>query len=436
MHEVKRPEATRNDASVTAATTLPTIAPLPLAYTPDILARFAEDLERCGVVGETKIAKLLFLALISSFLERPLSVAVKGPSSGGKSHVLKQVLRFVPPSAYHELTAMSEKALIYTNLDLKHRFIILYEAGGMGPQASYIMRSLLSEGCIKYEFVDKTEKGLQVRHIEIEGPTGFLTTTTSPSLHPENETRMFSVTVQDSPDQTRAVLMALAGQKQALPDFAPWHKLHEWLVTAKHEVVIPYAVTLAELIHITSATRLRRDFNALLIGIQAHAILHQATRTCDDQGRIVATLEDYAVVRDLVADVIAEGISAAVSSTMRETVDAVSALASAPLSPFGTSSVTAKQVADRLGIDKSNATRRIKAAIKAGYLVNDELRKGQPMRLALGDPMPVEDMDVLPTVERLRGCGETGRVPPTAVHSELVTAGVGTDVTDQGMLVP
>jgi hypothetical protein len=418
------------------AAACPTIAAPLLASEPDILARFAEDLERCGVVGETKIAKLLFLALISRFLERPLSVAVKGPSSGGKSHVLKQVLCFVPPAAYHELTAMSEKALIYTDLDLKHRLVILYEAVGMGAQASYIMRSLLSEGCIKYEVVEKTEKGLQIRHIQKEGPTGFLTTTTSPSLHPENETRMFSVTVQDTPEQTRAVLIAMAGQKQALPDFEPWHELHDWLATTNHQVAIPYAVDLAELIHITSSTRLRRDFHALLIGIQAHAILHQAKRQLDGQGCIIATLEDYAAVRDLVAEVIAEGISAAVSSTMRETVDAVAALASPPLSPFGISNVTAKQVADCLGIDKSNATRRIKAAIKAGYLVNDEPRKNQPMRLALGDPMPVEDMDILPTVERLRGCVENGGVSPTAGNPELINDGAGTDLTDQGVLLP
>lgn len=431
MHEARHPDAARSDAP-----TRPTIALPPLASEPEILARFAEDLERCGVVGETKIAKLLFLALISRFLERPLSVAVKGPSSGGKSHVLKQTLRFVPPSAYHELTAMSEKALIYTDLDLRHRFVILYEAGGMGPQASYIMRSLLSEGCIKYEVVEKTEKGLNIRHIEKEGPTGFLTTTTSPSLHPENETRMFSVTVQDSPDQTRAVLIALAGQKQALPDFEPWHELHDWLATAKHQVTIPYAVALAEQIHTTSATRLRRDFNALLIGIQAHAILHQATRACDDEGCIIATLEDYAAVRDLVADVIAEGISVAVSSTMRETVDAVAALASALGDSFGTLGVTAKQVADFLGIDKSNATRRIKAAIRAGYLINNEFRKGWPSSLVLGDPMPVEDTDILPTVERLRSCVENGGVSPTAEDPELITDGAGADVTDQGVLLP
>jgi hypothetical protein len=43
-------------------------------------------------------------------------------------------------------------------------------------------------------------------------------------------------------------------------------------------------------------------------------------------GAIIATIEDYAVVRGLVADLFSEGIEAMVSTTVRETVDAISAL--------------------------------------------------------------------------------------------------------------
>jgi hypothetical protein len=38
---------------------------------------------------------------------------------------------------------------------------------------------------------------------------------------------------------------------------------------------------------------------AVLNLIKAHAILHQASRDRDDQGRIVATVDDYAIVREL-----------------------------------------------------------------------------------------------------------------------------------------
>ena len=43
-----------------------------------------------------------------------MSVAVKGPSSGGKSYLTGSVLRFFPEDAYHALTAMSERTLAYS----------------------------------------------------------------------------------------------------------------------------------------------------------------------------------------------------------------------------------------------------------------------------------------------------------------------------------
>jgi len=39
-----------------------------VALAPDILKSFASDLRRCGVAGETRVAKILFLALISRLL--------------------------------------------------------------------------------------------------------------------------------------------------------------------------------------------------------------------------------------------------------------------------------------------------------------------------------------------------------------------------------
>jgi hypothetical protein len=64
-----------------------------LAQEPNILDKFATDLSRLGVVGERRAAKLLYLAGTSRRLDRPVSVAVKGPSSGGKSFVVESTLR-------------------------------------------------------------------------------------------------------------------------------------------------------------------------------------------------------------------------------------------------------------------------------------------------------------------------------------------------------
>jgi hypothetical protein len=69
---------------------------------------------------------------------------------------------------------------------------------------------------------------------------------------------------------------------------------------------------------------LRRDFGSLLALIRAHALLHQATREHDAKGRIVASLDDYAVVRELIADVISEGVEKTVKPEVREIVAKVS----------------------------------------------------------------------------------------------------------------
>ena len=141
-----------------------------LANSPRILDRFAEKLECAGVVGETRAAKLVYLAATSRFLERPVSVAVKGPSSGGKSFTVERTLDFFPPEAYISRTAMSEKALAYSDEPLSHRMLVIYEAAGMASDfQSYLIRSLLSEGRLVYETVERGDDGLKPRRIE-RGP--------------------------------------------------------------------------------------------------------------------------------------------------------------------------------------------------------------------------------------------------------------------------
>ncbi len=334
--------------------------------------------------------------MTSRLLDRPASGAIKGPSSAGKSHLVDKVLEFFPSSAFYALSAMSERALAYSEEPLRHRVLVLYEAAGLsGDFASYLVRSLLSEGCVRYETVEKTSEGLRSKLIEREGPTGLLVTTTAVSLHAENETRLISIPVTDTREQTRAVLLSLATESDGpAVDTEPWHALQAWIEGGPRQVTIPWATTLAELIP-PVAVRLRRDFGAVLALTRAHALLHQAGRVTDSHGRVVATLDDYAAVRELVADLVAEGVEATVPPTVRETVEAVRKLITA-----GVDETTVKAVATALTVDKSTALRRVQVAIERGHLKNLEDRKGRPARLVLGDPLP-DDLAILPTVETL-----------------------------------
>lgn len=370
-----------------------------------ILDVFADTLRRSGVAGEARAAKLLYLALTSRLLDRVVSVAVKGPSSGGKTYLVERVLNFFPESAYYALTAMSERTLAYSEEPIKHRFLVIYEAEGMsGDFATYLMRSLLSEGRVRYETVESIPQGIRPRLIEREGPTGLIMTTTSVKLHPENETHLLSLTVTDTQDQTRSVIRALAKRKKEEADLALWLALQEWLAgpEAERRVEIPYAEDLAELVP-PVAVRLRRDFGAVLNLVRAHAVLHQANRKRDEEGRIIADLDDYAAIRELVADLVAEGVEATVPKTLRETVEAAKRL----LEGSEGEPITTAAVAQELKLDKSAALRRVRAAMDRGHLKNLEDRKGRPARIVSGDPIAGE-VEVLPSVEQLRGCRVAG----------------------------
>jgi hypothetical protein len=397
---VSDPVALVNDLADTPArypsATTATVQPPPeIALEQDILDRFAVELHRCGVVGEDRLAKLGFLCLTSRLLDEPVSAAVKGVSSSGKSKTLETTMRFFPESAYIAMTAMSEKALIYMREEFAHRTLVLFEAVALreqrekveSNQTAYFIRSLLSEGHIKYPVTQKDKDGNFItRTITKKGPTNLIVTTTSISLHGENETRLLSIPTNDTPEQTRAIMRQLAAGTTYNVDFTPWHELQIWLEATDHRVVIPFAAALAEIVP-PVAVRLRRDFRAILRLIETHAILHQATRERGDDGRIIATEADYVAVRGLVADLVSEGVGATVSDTMRETVGAVEALASQ-----GAAKV--KDVAEYLHLDKSAASRRLKAARERGFVENEE-GPGRPARYVVGDPMP-DAIELLP----------------------------------------
>jgi len=65
--------------------------------------------------------------------------------------------------------------------------------------------------------------------------------------------------------------------------------------------------------------------------------------------------------------------------------------------------VSVSDVAKKLKLDKSAASRRIRIALDRGFLRNAETVKGRPWQLSLGEPLS-DDIDVLPHPDRLRDC--------------------------------
>ena len=235
-------------------------------------SRSAEGV-RCRRRG--KNAKRVYLGLTSRHLDEPVSLAVKGLTSSGKSYVIDVTLDFFPDDAYIELTAMSERALIYDKRDFQHKTLVLFEAVALREQrektesnlTAYFVRSLLSEGRIRYPVTIKNKEGQFVTQvIEKNGPTNMILSTTATSLHGENETRMLSLPTNDSSEQTGLVLRQTALKRygdEMAPDLGEWVRFQEWIAQANHKVAVPFAHDLSKVIP-PVAVRLRRDWNAIL----------------------------------------------------------------------------------------------------------------------------------------------------------------------------
>jgi hypothetical protein len=384
-----------------------------LAHEHDILARLLQTVEACGLIGEQDNAQFVYLALSSRLQDKPVSLIIKGHTSTGKSYSVETVVRFFPKEAAYEYTVLSDKALVYTDKEFVHKCIVLYEASALDApdsQLAYIIRSLLSEGCIKSEATVSGGGRFGTQAVVKEGPTNLILTTTKTYIHPENETRAFSLTSDDSREQTRGIVRSIFGEERLEPDLSEWITLQEWLEGAEHRVVIPYASALGKLIEPMGA-RIRRDAKALRTLIETHAILHQLTRDLDEQGRIVATLADYEAIRRLVAPVIAEGVGAQVREEVRKAVEAVEAIQDRKKVSASTT-----EVAQELDVHKSTASRHLHWAADDGYLVNMDPGAGTPDKWVPGDPLPPVK-EILPTVAELQAVPE-GVAPISAADQE------------------
>ena len=302
-------------------------------------------------------------------------------------------------------TSLSEKALLYFEDDFQHKILSMGEASGTDEQSfqDYLLRELISENILRYPVVQKVGDQLRTTIIEKHGPVTFLVTTTRRKLHPENETRLLSLDIDDSEEQTKAVLNKVAvieglNAVGVQVDLGPWQDFQRWLEAGDCNAVVLYAEKLAAAIPPRSV-RLRRDLGQVLRAIKAHALLHRDHRGRDDRGAIVADIDhDYAVVRELMHDLLAETSEVKVKETVLETINAVSKLTKDMDRNDGT---TAKAVGKELKLDKSAAYRRLAAAEDGGFVINLEERKGRPGKYRTTGEQ-IEAIEMMPTVEALK----------------------------------
>jgi len=110
----------------------------------------------------------------------------------------------------------------------------------------------------------------------------------------------------------------------------------------------------------------------------------------------VADKNDYRAVYKIVAKPLSLMVRDEASGPVKEVVDEVVKA----LKKTKADSISLTDLAKRLGVHKGTVSRNVKSAIKAGFLINEESRKGREAKLKLGIPIG-KRIKILPSPKTL-----------------------------------
>jgi hypothetical protein len=131
----------------------------PLLHDPNLMDRVKSAIRASGYAGDVSAPAIVFLAITSRFLERPMNLALVSPSASGKSRAVQAGVDLHPPEAVYKIDAGSPRALIYSEESFEHRVLWVGEADSIpadGPAAS-ALRSIADDNRLVYEVVERDE---------------------------------------------------------------------------------------------------------------------------------------------------------------------------------------------------------------------------------------------------------------------------------------
>jgi hypothetical protein len=373
-----------------------------IALSKTLLADMEAFVHALGVVGEGAAIRGGYLALSSRLVRnRAICLLRRGAPAGGKNYLIEKTLMLVPEDAVIRISSGSPMALAYFGGGdedaLKHRVVYIPEAAvladknGVESPLTIMLRELISEGRIDRIVAIPQPNGPPVsERIRRNGPIGAILTSARANIEEELLTRLMTSDADESEEQTAAVLADALAEKErgvADADREKWLDYQRWLeIDAPYEVVLPFRGAILEAFQrywakkkgrnerLDLKLRIRRDIHGFLTAVETSAVLHKARRDIDSEGRIVATLDDYANAHAAFD----EGLASLYKVKTPETVVAVVKAVEAMGASEGVGvKVTVQALMDRLGISgRGAAAERLKDAEARGFLKLVDLPSG------------------------------------------------------------
>src|SRR5262249_10305489 len=148
-------------------------------------------------------------------------------------------------------------------------------------EATRALREMIGSGVLRKVLPQKYGDRIETVIIEAEGPIAFIESTTLACVFDEDANRALLLASDDSDNQTRAVVDAIA-QSYVSRDDAEAERARQVHHAAQRmlrrvDVQVPFAPTLATAMPV-DRPEARRAIHQVLVAVQAVALLHQFQR--------------------------------------------------------------------------------------------------------------------------------------------------------------
>jgi len=324
---------------------------------PKLLFRAGQKIRQLGVVGEERNALILLLAGIARTLPDPPSVLVKGSTSSGKSTLVKESVQLFPPDCVVERAGLSVKALAYGKGSLANKILFINEYR-CGRDSQLLLRLLQTEGRIRHESTTLWGSRRSTKTVERIGAPVVLTTTTDDKVFADDETRFLSVWIDESPDQTLAILKAQVCGRKAINyrDLPVWRTALSLLKCGEKDFRNPPAWLqyVAQQLPLEKV-RVRRDWKRFLGFCKAVALCHPTKKHGETRD---ITFADYCVAYRILEPVLASTMHGFPSQQL------LIGKAVASLNKRLGRAVTAREIAQELKWKESLVYKHVKPAVR------------------------------------------------------------------------
>ncbi len=359
------------------------------------------------IAREEKNCLLIYLSGTSRILDSPVSLTGKGESSVGKSYPVSKILMLYPKDCYVDISDATKMSFYHAKKDaFKHKIIVLFEKPGT-EQTDYSIRTMQSEKKLKLQITVKNPETGEYETVikEVDGPVAFITTTTSPNIHPENETRCFSFYGDNSEEQTLNTFEMTDAKYRGIQEISEKELIkfrNIQKIIKAYPVLIPYVEEIRKKFP-RKVIRVRRDYGRLLALIEVITVLYQFQRQKEEKhGKeyLVSTLADYHIAKVIAEDVLRQTIFE-LPPKSKQLMKTAKELLERKKEQGKDETFTIRELSQKTGDDYDTASKWFAPAFERGYFeIKEEHRGSKAAQYALAEHK-TEDTVIIPSVEEL-----------------------------------